>query len=145
MLNKQLINQIESGEHTFIATKGDEVYTSNSIGVAPIVQKIKQDATFFDGAIVYDKIIGKAAAMLLYNCNVKQIYAATTSDNAVKFMDKVGQSYEYSNCVEYIQNRTKDGMCPLEKSVLELEDSTKAYDVVTATIAVLMAQKESNK
>ena len=41
----------------------------------------------------------------------------------------------YGNLVEYIINRDKTGMCPMEKAVLEADEPNTAYDVLKKKIA----------
>lgn len=50
---------------TFAAVSEKGIYTSQKRGVAPIIEKIDENPDFFKGASVADRVIGKAAAMLL--------------------------------------------------------------------------------
>ena len=42
-----------------------EIYTSKLHGIGPIINPMKEDIYYFEDAIVVDKVIGKATAMLL--------------------------------------------------------------------------------
>ena len=60
----------------------------------------------------------------------------------VREMDVKGYVFEkykiktyYGNLVEYIINRDKTGMCPMEKAVLEVDEPNTAYVVLKKKIA----------
>ncbi|MBR3992234.1 MAG: DUF1893 domain-containing protein, partial [Anaerotignum sp.] len=43
----------------------------------------------------------------------------------------------YRTEVEYIINRTKTGMCPMEQTVLDVEDAEEAYEALRNKLAEL--------
>ena len=45
---------------TLVAINNGEIYISRSRGVAPIIEKIDENPSFWNGASVADKVIGKA-------------------------------------------------------------------------------------
>lgn len=132
--------QILNAEVSSIVVKNDEIKTSNKRGVAPINDIIERDKTFLNGAVAYDTVIGKAAAMLLVNNKVKALFAGVISKHAYDYLVEHEVYVEYNQCVSHIINRTGDGMCPLESAVLELSDHNKAYDIIKSTIKVLMSR-----
>ena len=77
-------------------------------------------------AFVVDKIIGKAAAMVLTRAGVKGCYGMTMSAAALQWLKKHNIAAEYETCVEAIINRTGDGICPMEQTVKETEDAEEA-------------------
>lgn len=140
MFKKEFIDKILNSECTCLVSCNDKVFTSSKRGVAPILDFIDESSGILNGALVYDNIIGKAAAMLLQNNNVRGIFAAVISSYACDFLDEHNIPYEYISKVSFIENRTKNGMCPLENEVLELTDSNKAYGVIRARIKILMSK-----
>lgn len=115
---------------------------SEKKGIAPIMEKLEIRANYFREAYVGDRVIGKAAAMLLVASGVRAIYADVMSEHAKKFIDEVmydrtlGRNnariveYEAKKKVPFIENRLHTGMCPMESAVLELEDYNMAYEIL---------------
>ena len=66
---------------------------------------------------------------------VKEIYADIISSHALDVFEKYKVKTYYGNLVEYIINRDKTGMCPMEKAVLEVDEPNTAYDVLKKKIA----------
>lgn len=67
------------------------------------------------GAIVYDKVVGRAAALLLVYGGVKKILANVISRNALVLLQRGGARIEYKKIVKNILNRAGDDLCPMEK------------------------------
>lgn len=116
---KELLKENNS---TFVAIKGSEIYTSQKRGVAPILDKIDENPDFFDGAVIADKVIGKAAAMLLTKYKVSEIFAVLTSEKAIEYLKHKAVTFSYDSKTEYIINRDKTDMCPMEKAVFDTDD-----------------------
>ena len=89
------------------------------------------------GAYVVDKIVGKAAAMLMTLGGISGCYALTVSRAALVWFAGHDIPVEYEVCAEYIVNRTGDGMCPMEQTVKELTDATEALAALKQRIADL--------
>ena len=103
----------------FIAKRNNIVfYTSNDIGVKPILSKINEDMNFYKNADIEDTIVGKAAACLYVLAKIKFVYAHTLSESAKIYLEKNNVSFKYDKLVKEIRNRTNTDMCPLEKSVI---------------------------
>ncbi|MCF0142815.1 MAG: DUF1893 domain-containing protein, partial [Parasporobacterium sp.] len=119
-------------EHTFAADvpKAGGLYTSELKGIAPIMIKLKDDRRFFEGAVVADRYIGKAAAMLLIDSGAKAIFGQVVSEHAVCILEASGIIWEAETTVPYIINRKKDGMCPMEKAVLNETDVSNAFEIL---------------
>ncbi len=145
-ISKNQISKIKellfSGDETFVAfiknvsgtcsESSYKLYTSKKKGIAPIMDMLKTDRYFFDGAVVADRVIGKAAAMLLIDSGAQYIFGEITSEHSFKVLDNAKNSnpdfsYEVGTIVPYIINRTGDDMCPMEKTVLSLENPSDAY------------------
>lgn len=118
------------GEYTFAAIKNDNVYTSKLHGIAPIMIKLEEDKEYLSGAVAADKVIGKAAAMLLIYGGIKALYARTISEHALAILQDSGILVETDKVVPYIINRKGDGMCPMEEAVLHETDCQKAYEIL---------------
>lgn len=132
---------LEKNSLTFCAIKDGEIYTSDKSGIAPILSKMDGDIMYFSGATILDKVIGKAAAMLLAKSNATKIYALLISDEAIKVLEKEKIPYEYEKRVPYIKNRGNTGLCPMEQVVLGISDLDEAFRVLREKVKSMIKNK----
>lgn len=127
---KQLLTD---ARYTCVICRGDDIHTSEKRGVAPLIELLdsKIDVRGYSAA---DKAVGKAAAMLFVLLGVSEIYAVVMSRSAKKILDEYGVKYSCGEEVEYIINRKKDGMCPMEKAVVDIDDPAEAPTKIKETI-----------
>ncbi len=123
---------------TFAAVSENEIYTSEKRGVAPILEKIDSDPEFFNGASVADRVIGKAAAMLLEKYGVAEIYAQVTSEYAIAYLNDKNVGFTYDKRVDHIINRDGTDMCPMEKTVLHISDANEGEKLIRNKIKSMM-------
>lgn len=97
-------------------------------GIRPLYNAIKEDKTLFQGAVVADKIIGKASALLLSYAGVEWVYGKTMSQSAIKVFMQYNIAYEYEIIVPFIKNRQGNDLCPMEKNCSTIENGKAAFD-----------------
>ncbi len=141
-INQQLQQLIDAGQASFLIIKDDIlVYQDLGIGVKPIIKVINSNPDLITDAIIIDKVIGKAAAMLLIKFKAQAVHGLLMSETALKLLDRHGLKYQYDNLVPYIANRNNDGLCPLEDSVKDTDDLDQGYSNILARISELMKAK----
>lgn len=118
---------LHDSDASLVALKEGKEFISKDKGIAPILKIMEESPEFLKGAYVADKVIGKAAALLLLHAGIERLYARTLSRLAVQVLDDHFLSYEYDQLVPNIINRTGDGMCPMEQKVLMISDPAEAY------------------
>ena len=59
--------------------------------------------------------MGNAAALLSVKASGKKVYSPLGSELAIKTLSDYSVAYHFTEIVPYIQNRERQGMCPLEK------------------------------
>lgn len=121
-LNKTLL----SGNHTIVVKKDDKVFTSFDRGVKPLLYLLENEKGFMKGASVADKVIGKAAALLMVLGEIKEVHTGIISEPAMKVFEKYNIPFFFDTKVERIINRKGDGLCPMETLCLEVEEPTEA-------------------
>lgn len=126
----QLQTMLSEHNYTLVAKIGERLYTSSQRGVAPILNPMKEDIHFFKDADIVDKVIGKAAAMLLIKAQIHHLHTHIISQHAIAILDMYHMSYSYDECVDYIVNRQGDGMCPMEETVLSMTDLDDAFEAL---------------
>lgn len=133
---------LERGGYSCVVVQnGVAVDARCGIGVKPVLFILDHHPGDLDGASVADKVIGKAAAMLLTLGGVREIYGAVMSESAVQFLIERRIAFAYGERVPYIENRTRDGVCPIEQSVLRTDDPEEGLLAIRAAIVRLMQQK----
>lgn len=114
--------------HTLVIYKNNaSVITSNDRGVNSLIKLIKEDKSQLSGSLIADKVIGKAAALLMIYAGVKEIYAPIISKPALQTLLKHNVKIYYDKEVERIINRKGDGLCPMETLCLDIEKPDEAY------------------
>lgn len=125
------LKQIQA-EHnyTLIAGMGDNLYTSWQDGIKPILSKLAEKKYYFENSVIVDRVVGKAAAMLFVRSKVGYVHANVLSRSAQKILDHYQVSYSFDILVDYIKNRNNTGMCPMEETVLNVEDLDEAFQLL---------------
>lgn len=138
-MKEKIIKILKENKYSCVALDENGVYYQNvGIGVKPIITPMREDKAFFKDKYVGDRIVGKAAALLLILSGAKYVYGSVMSRGAVEILNKYNLDYSYDTLVEYIENRTKTGMCPLEQCVKECDDKDLAFDLIEQKINELM-------
>lgn len=121
---------------TCAVCKGDNIHISQKRGVAPLMELLDGGADI-RGYSAADKAVGKAAAMLFVLLGISEIYAVVMSRGAKAVFDEHGIKYSCGEEVECIVNRQKDGMCPMERAVRDIDDPAEAPKKIKETIEKL--------
>lgn len=119
-----------SGNHTIAVKKGDKVFTSSDRGVKPLLHLLEDEKGFLDGASVADKVIGKAAALLMVLGGIKEVHTNVISEPAVEVFEKHHIPYFYEEKVKRIINRKGDGLCPMETLCMDVEEPSEAFEKI---------------
>lgn len=109
---------------------GRIILTSREKGLKPLMMAIAQYKEEIKGAILADKIIGKAGALLAIHGGISEVYAHTISDCAKDILNKNGIRLESNRVVPYIINREGTDKCPMEKLVENIEVPEEAYKAI---------------
>ena len=119
-----MLDELKTNNYAILASNG---YFSFDNGIKPVISKLNENIEYFKGLTVADKIIGKASAMLLCLSGVKEVYCVVLSKAGEQILQKYGIPYHYENITEIIINRKGDDMCPMEKTVKDINDLNEAY------------------
>lgn len=107
-------------EYSIVVVKENEiVYKSESKGLQSLISLYKNDVNTLENSSIADKVIGRAAALILVDSNIKEVYADLISQNAIEILDKSNIPYEYKAQVKEIRNRDNTRMCPMEELSLK--------------------------
>jgi len=121
-----------------VARGGQVLYAASGNGVRPLLTCYRQRPQDLAGAEVADLVVGKAAAILLVLGGAAEVYGQVMSRPAIDYLEAHGILHSCGEQVPLILNRSGDGMCPLEASVVDIEDPQQGYAALLARIEQLM-------
>ena len=124
---KQLL--AESG-HACVLCRGEEVITEDGRSVSSLLRLLSAGRDL-SGFSIADKVIGKAAALLLVKAGIREAYAPVMSREGFRVLQEHRIPAAYDQEVEMIENRDHTDMCPMEKAVQNTEDPEQAFDELT--------------
>jgi len=126
---KDLINRLDKEESNLLILKDCEIiYSSKEDGMAPLLEAIERlGLEKLVNSTVVDKIVGKAAALLIAYFKAEEVYTKLLSRSAIEVLKAHGISYAAQRVIDYIRSKDDKGVCPFEKMVLKIEDPQEGY------------------
>ena len=123
-----LKNILLKENHTIVIYKSDaSVVVSDNRGVAPLMKLLKENKEQLRDSMIADKVIGKAAALLMVYGKVKEVFTPTISVPAIEVFKNHNVKITYDKIVERIINRKGDGLCPMETLCLNTDNPEEAF------------------
>jgi hypothetical protein len=141
---KKAMELLKEGGYTCVLCRGAKSCTSTERGVKPLFGWLRSGADL-KGYCAADKVVGKAAAFLYVLLGVEQVYAEVMSQKAIDVLDRFGIEAFCDEAPETIRNRDNTGMCPMEKTVLEIEQPMEALQAVERKLAELRGAQTALK
>jgi len=124
-----------AGDTVIAVVKGNTVLTSPLRGIAALLAYVKNGD--LDGASLADKIVGKAAALLMVLGKVKEVYAGVITEEAKAVFVRYNVPFCFSVSANKIMNRQGTDICPMENAVLNISDPQEAFDAVSEKLIAL--------
>ena len=133
-------DEFKSGKYTLVIGKDEIIIKSELTGIKPLINLLddKKDCKWFSAA---DKIVGRAAAFLYILLEIKNLYAEVISKGAVELLKKAGINFEYKILTEFIENRNKNGICPMDEACLNVDNPKNAYEAIKQKLKFLQSHK----
>ena len=91
------------------------VFSSAQDRLLPLMEYLDRFPANDKPAVVFDKIVGNAAALLVVKAGCQELFSPFASQLAIETLDKYGVKYHLGEVVAYIQRADRDEMCPMEK------------------------------
>ncbi len=130
---ERAIALLRQGDYSCVFCDRDRVLTDRRRGIAPILERIEAGESL-RGMAVADKIIGKAAALLLVCGGARSVYGEVMSEPAKALLEDAGVETACGTLVKAIRNRTDTDICPMEKAVAALKTPSEAPAVLRAAL-----------
>lgn len=123
---------VAEGRSIVVAREGVISASSDKRGVVPAVEML--DAGRLKGALVVDKIVGRAVAAVFVAGGVKKVYAPVMSAGAKDLLEKNGITATADSVVDTIINREGTGMCPMENAVKNTQDVGEMVEILRKAV-----------
>jgi len=91
------------------------VFSSRKDRLLPLMEYLGRFAPEHKGVVIFDKIMGNAAALLAVKAGCREIFSPLGSEFAAQTLQKYGIEYHFTRTVPTIQRADGEDMCPMEK------------------------------
>lgn len=122
-----------SGESLRVYRSGALVFSSRKDRLLPLVEYIEERAAG-GGAVIFDKIVGNAAALLSVVAGCREIWSPLGSEQAIATLRAHGIGYRFDRTVPFIQRADGEGVCPMERLSAGREPN-EFYQVIRDALA----------
>ncbi len=122
--------------HTIVLCRNSELTISDKRGISAMMDWISEGRDM-RGSSVADVIVGKAVAMLFIISGIAAVHARTLSRAGLNILRNHGIEPTYETLTENIQNREGTDICPMEKTVLNINDPSYGYAALLKTLNAL--------
>ena len=132
-MHKHLFNGFLASSDTLRVYEGDKlIFSSDKDRLLSLLEYIDRFSPHHQQVVIFDKILGNAAALLSIKAGCQKVYSPLGSQLAIKTLDKYGIKYHLTKVVRYIQKPGGEDMCPMEK--LSIDKSPEAFYKVMRNI-----------
>jgi len=119
----------ENNLSLLVRNKGITTQHTNH-GVKDLLELIQNNPDRLHGAVVADKLIGKAAAAIMAAGGVKQVYTNIICTPAKELLEKEGIKVCAKEEVEMIMNRDWTGQCPIDSQLNDAETVEQCMEIL---------------
>jgi hypothetical protein len=95
--------------------QGKLIFKSKKEQLSPLLEYIASFVPQVEDVVIFDRIVGNAAALLLKKAYCQEIYSPLGSEIAARTLSEQGIKYHFSRTVPYILNQAGDDICLMEK------------------------------
>lgn len=115
--------------HTCVIIANGHTYISDRDGISPLVGFLDSGESMA-GGVAADRIVGRAAALLLLLAGVREVWGGVMSEGAAALLASGGIVFGYGALVPHIINRAGTGICPMEEAVAGIDDPALALSAI---------------
>ncbi len=117
-------------KHTLAIYKKGKITYYNQRNLKPVFLALEDNANNLSDCYIVDRRISKASAMLFAYGNAKNIKTPIMTKSAKEFFDKKGINYHTDEIADSVLDKNSKIKCPLEKLVLDTDDTKTAYELL---------------
>jgi hypothetical protein len=109
------------------------VFSSKKDSLLPLMEYIASQENEQDSVLIYDKIMGNAAALLAFKVGAAKVFSPLGSKLAVKTLDKYSIKYNLMEVVSFILRDDGQSLCPMEQLSID-KTPEEFYEIMKARI-----------
>jgi phosphatidylglycerophosphatase A len=127
---------LEEEKWNLVIVKGGQViFSSRERGVAPFFQAVRSMGKSLHNAVIADRIVGLAVAMLCLHARIAAVYAVIASQGALDMLKKKGVAVSSKNTVPHISNYDGTDLCPFEKLARSCQKPSQLFAALESLFA----------
>ncbi len=129
-MHRYFFSEFLFSDDTLRVYEGNQLtFSSNKDRLLPLLEYLGRFVPHYQPVVIFDKIMGNAAALLSVKTGCREVYSPLGSQLAVKTFDKYDIKYHITEIVPYIQKPNGEDMCPMEKLSIN-KDPEEFYEVI---------------
>ena len=118
---------IGAGRLTLAVLREDRiVFQSEHDGIRDALMLHDEHPELLRGAVIVDRIIGRAAATLFADGGAAAVYGRVMTRDAMHVLEEKGTQARANTLTDRIINRAGTDICPMEKAILGVTDPMEA-------------------
>ncbi len=122
-------NTMEEGGYSLVIVRDEKVlFVSYKGGVLGLMDALSRRIDLL-GSFASDKVVGKAASLLMLYGGIKGVYTPIISTKALEFLKERGIYVMADNTVPFI-GHDKGVMCQMEKLCWNIENPIEGYEII---------------
>jgi len=129
-MNNYLEELNNTGNSLMIYRGGRLIFQSASKGIRPHLEAIETHGEALHGTFMVDKIVGRAAALLILYSEAAEAHAQVLSRPGKQVLDQQGLPTMYEELVDHIKMKDGSIYCPFERMVQDISDPAEAYAAI---------------
>lgn len=135
-MDEYLSELMETGMSLMIYRDGVMLFSSRNNGIRPHLEAIESlGREALRGTIMVDKIVGRAAALLILYAGASEVHCLTVSYGGKELLKESGVRLEFKRETPFINVQDGVIICPFERMVQGISDPSEAYEKIVAKIA----------
>lgn len=131
----QMLDMLNEQGLSLLVYNHDSLTTHANRGVQDLLQLISDQPERLNGAVVADKIIGKAAAAIMATGGVREVHTNIICTPAKKLFEQQGILIFATEEVPMILNRDRSSMCPIDTQIADIESIDECVAILQARLA----------
>ena len=125
-----MLQQLNDQHASLLVYNHGELTDYHQRGVRDLLMLVQDEPERLQGAIVADKMIGKASAALIVLGGVEEVHTNIICTPAKELLQSAGIQLFFAEEVPYIINRAKTGQCPLDSRLSEVSAPSDCLPVI---------------
>jgi hypothetical protein len=113
--NQKFEEFLTSQDTLRVYKNGSLLFASKEEQLRSLMEYVDKFTPHKEGVVVFDRVVGNAAALLLKKVLCSEVFSELGSENAVKTLDLFVIKYHFNETVPCILNDSQQDMCPMEK------------------------------